>query len=181
MFYIYFLFFWTDIRTTILIVITFLLSLLARQIFTKPAPNRSLPLFESITDAITWQSITRLTYGNQISTTLLPVTGKPYFASPETKVALGPFALPSALVSNSNVLSCANKRNNVRRGHQRTCSEQSVPVTSYHVSRGSCDQSVLATTTKEKILAQSPEKIMFEFKSKENAADSVWLCFIFTV
>lgn len=156
-----------------------MLSLLARQIFTQPAPNRSLPLFESITDAITWQSISRLSYGNQISTTLVPVTGKPYFASGETKLALGPFG---GLVSGSNVVACADTRQNVRRGHQRTCSEQSVPVTSYHVSRGSCDQSALATTTNEKTLSQSPEKVMIMLKSTENSptADSVWLCFFCT-
>lgn len=117
--------------------------------------------------------MSRLTYGNQISTTLVPVTAKPYFGAAEAKVALGPFGLSGALVSSNNVAVCANSRQNVRRGHQRTCSEQSVPVTSYHVSRGSCDQSALATTTDEK--TQSPEKIMIMLNSTETAptADSV--------
>lgn len=182
------------IRTAILIVLTFLLSLLARQIFTKPAPSRSMSMFESITDAITWQSITRFN-GNQIGTTLLPVTAKPYFDSAETKLAIGrPDKCPASatvvispplrsfgltggcLVSSSNVVDGTNTSQNVKRGHQRTCSEQSVLVTyHHHVPRVSCDQSALATTTKERTCIQSPERV--NFNASETAAESVWLCF----
>lgn len=189
-----FYFFAVDIRTAILIVLTFLLSLLARQIFTKPAPSRSMSMFESITDAITWQSITRFN-GNQIGTTLLPVTAKPYFDSAETKLAIGrPDKCPASatvvispplrsfgltggcLVSSSNVVDGTNTSQNVKRGHQRTCSEQSVLVTyHHHVPRVSCDQSALATTTKERTCIQSPERV--NFNASETAAESVWLCF----
>lgn len=189
-------FFTVDIRTAILIVLTFLLSLLARQIFTKPAPSPSMSMFESITDAITWQSITRLNYGNQIGTTLLPVTTQPYFGSAETKLALGvpdkyvasaavanselplpsrPFGLTSTrLVSSSNAAGSADTSQNVRRGHQRTYSEQSVPVTYHHVPRTSCDQSALATTTNKKTCVQSPERVNFNStKTTATTADSV--------
>lgn len=119
-----------DIRNFLLILFTFLLSLLARHIFSKDAPNASLGMIESITDGISWQSISRLGYGNQINTTLMNTTStmKPYLSLAETKFTLNnpnkilitgslnkqPLiksrAISTTLLDNSGMVTCANNQ-----------------------------------------------------------------------